>query len=62
MMSDLTEEKGLFWFDLDLIEDEMYGYVMTATGLTELPDAATVYDISTLEDAYAGCGPSLLDC
>ena len=62
MTSPLTEEKGLFWFDLDQIQNIQNGYVQTATGLESIPDAATVYDISILESAYAGCGPSLLEC
>ena len=62
MTSLLTEEKGLFWFDLDQIQNIQNGYVQTATGLESIPDAATVYDISILESAYAGCGPSLLEC
>jgi NitT/TauT family transport system substrate-binding protein len=62
MTSDLTDEKGLFWFDLDLIENEQNGYVMAATGLTELAPTTQVYDISILEDVYAECGASLLDC
>ena len=62
MTSSLTDEKGLFWFDLDQIQNIQNGYVLTATGLDSLPDAATVYDISILESAYAGCGASLLAC
>ena len=62
MTSDLTDEKGLFWFDLDKIENEQNGFVLAGSGLPELPDTASVYDISILEDAYAGCGSSLLDC
>ena len=62
MTSPLTEEKGLFWFDLDRIQNLQNGYVMIATGLESLPDAATVYDVSILETVYEGCGPSLLNC
>lgn len=62
MTSPLTEEKGLFWFNLDQIQNIQNGYVITATGLESIPDAADVYDISILESAYEGCGSSLLDC
>jgi ABC-type nitrate/sulfonate/bicarbonate transport system substrate-binding protein len=62
MTSPLTNEKGLFWFDLDQIQNIQNGFVLAATGLDSIPDAADVYDISILEAIYAGCGASLLDC
>ena len=62
MASDLTDEKGLFWFDLDLIEERMYPNALLVTGLDELPPVDVVFDISILQDVYGTCGPNLLDC
>lgn len=60
MTNDLTDEKGLFWMDLDLIGDEMYD-VIRAAGVADLPAVESLFDISVLEDAFGGMGPSLLD-
>lgn len=60
MTSGLTAEKGLFWMDLDLIENEMYD-VIRAAGVTDLPPVESLFDISVLEEAFGGMGPSLLD-
>lgn len=60
MTSALTAEKGLFWMDLDLIENEMYD-VIRAAGVTDLPPVESLFDVSVLEDAFGGMGPSLLD-
>ena len=57
---DLTDEKGLFWFDKDLIAGTMYE--LLELGGIDPPDVDTLYDISILEDAYAGCQPSILNC
>lgn len=60
MTNDLTDEKGLFWMDLDLIGDEMYD-VIRAAGVADLPSVESLFDLSVLEDAFGGMGPSLLD-
>lgn len=60
MTNDLTAEKGLFWMDLDLIGDEMYD-VIRAAGVADLPSVESLFDLSVLEDAFGGMGPSLLD-
>ncbi len=60
MTNDLTAEKGLFWMDLDLIESEMYD-VIRAAGVTDLPPVDSLFDLSVLEDAFGGMGPSLMD-
>lgn len=60
MTNDLTDEKGLFWMDLDLIGGEMYD-VIRAAGIVDPPPVESLFDISVLEDAFGGMGPSLLD-
>lgn len=60
MTNDLTDEKGLFWMDLDLIGDEMYD-VIRAAGVADLPAVESLFDLSVLEDAFGGMGPNLLD-
>lgn len=60
MTNDLTAEKGLFWMDLDLIGGEMYD-VIRAAGVVDPPPVESLFDISVLEDAFGGMGPSLLD-
>ena len=60
MTNDLTDEKGLFWMDLDLIGGEMYD-VIRAAGVADLPAVESLFDLSVLEDAFGGMGPSLLD-
>lgn len=60
MTNDLTDEKGLFWMDLDLIGGEMYD-VIRAAGVADPPPVESLFDLSVLEDAFGGMGPSLLD-
>ena len=60
MTNDLTDEKGLFWMDLDLIGGEMYD-VIRAAGVADPPAVESLFDLSVLEDAFGGMGPSLLD-
>lgn len=61
MTGSLTEEKGLFWMDYDLMATNMWE-VLGLTGLENLPDPATMIDASVLDDAFGSCGPSLLNC
>ena len=53
MQSDLTQQKGLYWMDLDLLSGPMYD-ALRKGGRDTLPDASTLVDLSVLEDAYAG--------
>lgn len=53
MKNDLTDRKGLFWIDPDVVEDQMYP-TMEAIGVSPLPDFNKLIDLSILEDAYAG--------
>jgi ABC-type nitrate/sulfonate/bicarbonate transport system substrate-binding protein len=59
MQSDLTEEKGLYWMDLELLAGPMYD-ALRRGGREELPEPDSLVDLSVLEDAYAG-KTSLLD-
>lgn len=61
MTSSLTDEKGLFQMDLDAIATTMWD-VLALTGIDNLPPAESMVDVSLLDDAFAGCGASLLDC
>lgn len=49
----LTEEKGLFWLDVELLGGPMYD-ALEASGRTGLPDAESIVDLTILEDAYDG--------
>jgi ABC-type nitrate/sulfonate/bicarbonate transport system substrate-binding protein len=59
MQSDLTEEKGLYWMDLELLAGPMYD-ALERGGRDELPEPESLVDLSVLEDAYSG-STSLLD-
>ena len=61
MTSSLTDEKGLFQMDFDLMASTMWD-VLGLTGIENLPSAESMIDTSLLDDAFAGCGASLLDC
>ena len=61
MTSSLTDEKGLFQMDFDLMASTMWD-VLALTGIENLPSAESMIDTSLLDDAFAGCGASLLDC
>lgn len=61
MTSSLTDEKGLFQMDLDAIATTMWD-VLTLTGIDNLPPAESMVDTTLLDDAFAGCGASLLEC
>ena len=58
--SDLTDEKGLFWMDLDALGGVMYN--LLELGGMEPPPLETITDLSILEDAFDGCEPSILNC
>lgn len=49
----LTEEKGLFWIDPDLVESKMYP-VLEAIGVDPLPSFEGRIDLTILEDAFDG--------
>ena len=49
----LTEEKGLFWIDPDLVENTMYP-VLEALGISPLPPFEGRIDLTILEDAFDG--------
>ena len=51
MHSALTAEKGIFWIDSEDVELNMYPS-LRATGRTNLPPAAEVFDTRALEAAY----------
>ena len=53
MQGPLTEEKGLFWLDADTLGGEMWA-ALEAAGRDSLPDAASVIDLSVIEDVYDG--------
>lgn len=53
MKGPLTDAKGLFWMDADTLGGEMWA-ALEAAGRTDLPDAASLLDLSILEDAYGG--------
>jgi ABC-type nitrate/sulfonate/bicarbonate transport system substrate-binding protein len=53
MQSDLTQEKGLYWMDLDLLAGPMYE-ALRKGGRDELPEPEKLVDITVLEDAYEG--------
>jgi ABC-type nitrate/sulfonate/bicarbonate transport system substrate-binding protein len=53
MKNDLTDRKGLFWMDPDVVADRMYP-TMEAIGVNPLPDINKLLDLSILEDAYSG--------
>ena len=61
MTSGLTDEKGLWRMDLDLMATDMWD-VLSLTGIENLPGAETMVDITLLEDAFGTCGASLLNC
>jgi len=61
MTSSLTDEKGLFQMDFDLMASTMWD-VLALTGIENLPSAESMIDTSLLDDAFAGCGASLLEC
>jgi ABC-type nitrate/sulfonate/bicarbonate transport system substrate-binding protein len=53
VQSPLTAEKGIFYVSVDELGGPMYT-ALEATGRTDLPDAASVVDLSILEAAYDG--------
>ena len=53
MQSDLTQEKGLYWMDLELLAGQMYD-ALRRGGREELPEPESLVDLSVLEEAYAG--------
>ena len=61
MTSSLTDEKGLFQMDFDLMASTMWD-VLALTGIENLPSTESMVDTSLLDDAFAGCGASLLEC
>lgn len=61
MTSSLTDEKGLFQMDFDLMASTMWD-VLALTGIENLPSPESMIDTSLLDDAFAGCGAALLDC
>lgn len=61
MTSTLTDEKGLFQMDLDAIATTMWD-VLALTGIDNLPPAESMVDTTLLDDAFASCGASLLEC
>ncbi len=61
MTSSLTDEQGLFRMDFDLMATTMWD-VLGLTGIENLPAPETMVDITLLEDAFANCGASLLEC
>ena len=52
MGSPLTDRKGLFWVDSNILGEEMYP-ALKAAGRVDLPDPTAVIDTSVLEAAYA---------
>ena len=59
--SDLTDEKGLFWFDADEVAGPMFD-LLTLGGIENLPDPDALLDLTILEDAFGDCSPSILNC
>ena len=53
MQSDLTQEKGLYWMDLELLAGQMYD-ALRRGGRDELPDPESLVDLSVLEEVYTG--------
>lgn len=53
MQSELTQAKGLYWMDLDLLAGPMYD-ALRKGGRDTLPEPDSLVDLSVLEDAYAG--------
>jgi ABC-type nitrate/sulfonate/bicarbonate transport system substrate-binding protein len=53
MQSDLTQQKGLYWMDMDLLSGPMYE-ALRKGGRDTLPEPTSLVDLSVLEDAYAG--------
>jgi ABC-type nitrate/sulfonate/bicarbonate transport system substrate-binding protein len=53
MQSELTQAKGLYWMDLDLLAGRMYD-ALRKGGRDTLPEPDSLVDLSVLEDAYAG--------
>jgi ABC-type nitrate/sulfonate/bicarbonate transport system substrate-binding protein len=53
MQSDLTQQKGLYWMDMDLLSGPMYE-ALRKGGRDSLPDPNQLVDLSVLEDAYQG--------
>ena len=51
MHSALTKEKGIFWIDPEDVEQNMYPS-LRATGRTNLPPAAEIFDTRALQAAY----------
>lgn len=58
MKGPITEEKGLFWLDPETLGGAMFA-ALEASGRDGLPDAASLMDLSILEDVY-GDSTSLL--
>jgi ABC-type nitrate/sulfonate/bicarbonate transport system substrate-binding protein len=53
MQSELVDEKGLYWFDADLVAGPMYD-ALVASGRENLPDVDSIVDLSLLEEIYDG--------
>jgi ABC-type nitrate/sulfonate/bicarbonate transport system substrate-binding protein len=53
MQSDLTNEKGLYWMDLELLAGPMYE-ALSKGGRDQLPEPDSLVDLSVLEEAYGG--------
>lgn len=51
----------VFRMDFDLMATTMWD-VLGLTGIENLPAAESMIDITLLEDAFANCGASLLEC
>ena len=49
----VTDEKGLFWIDPDLVESQMYP-ALEAIGIDPMPPFEGLIDLSILEDAFDG--------
>ena len=52
MESDLTKKHGLFYVDANFIKNKVYPSLERG-GVTGMPPAASVVDMSVLDDAYA---------
>ncbi len=53
MQSDLTEERGLYQIDLELLAGPMYD-ALEKGGRETLPEPDSLVDITVLEDVYEG--------
>lgn len=53
--SDLTQEKGLFYVDADYVQNKIYPSLEKG-GVTGMPAAESIIDMSVLDDAYALLG------